>query len=492
MPGKNIRSFAGKPLIVHSIEAALRCGLIGRTVVTTDSAEISRIAESNGAEVIHRPAALATDGSLVIDAIRHAVLTVEAAGHRVDYVVLLEPTSPFRRMEDLDECVRILLGEEVDSVATFTDAHISPNRLWRVSAESVEPFIEGAIPWLPRQKQPKAYELTGQIYGLSRQILFANPDAISLLLGRARAVLTPPETALDIDTEFDFIKAEMIMRHYESKPGKQDEKNAPRRSRSLAQLQDLKGKTALVTGGSGHLGTAMCETLAEMQANLVIGSRDPEKGMLLAQRMSHEFGIKAASIKVDITDPDGLDHAFQYIESNFGQLDILINNAWSGKKNSFESISLEDWKYDIDVCLNGVFYTAQKALPYLKKTQGVIVNIASMYGHVAPDYRMYEGTDHVNPPSYGAAKAGVIQLTKYLASFLAPFGIRVNAISPGPFPFGTITANETFMNALRAKTISNRTGNPEDLKGIIALLCSDASQYMTGQNICVDGGWTTW
>jgi gluconate 5-dehydrogenase len=105
---------------------------------------------------------------------------------------------------------------------------------------------------------------------------------------------------------------------------------------------------------------------------------------------------------------------------------------------------------------------------------------------------MYAGTDHANPPSYGAAKAGVIQLTKYLASFLSPHGIRVNAISPGPFPFADIVGNEEFMGALRAKTMLNRLGKPEELKGAVALLCSDASSYMTGQNICVDGGWTTW
>ncbi len=262
--------------------------------------------------------------------------------------------------------------------------------------------------------------------------------------------------------------------------------------KSLKNLFNLQGKTVFITGGAGHLGTAMCEALAELGANIVIGSRDQEKGNVIANRLSAEYDVKASGVSLDITDPESLDSALQFIEKEFGQLDVLINNAWSGKKNSFESISIEDWKYDIDVCLNGVFYTIKKAVPYLEKTNGVIVNIASMYGHVAPDYRIYEGTEHANPPSYGAAKAGVIQLTKYLASFLSPQGIRVNAISPGPFPFGDITSNTEFMDTLKAKTILNRTGDPEELKGIIALLCSDASNYMTGQNICVDGGWATW
>jgi len=262
--------------------------------------------------------------------------------------------------------------------------------------------------------------------------------------------------------------------------------------KSLKGLLSLENKTVFITGGAGHLGTAMCEALAELGANIVIGSRDREKSNSITKKLSEEFGIQASGVQLDVTNPESIEEALLLIEKEYGELDILINNAWSGKKNTFESISIDDWKYDIDVCLNGVFYTVKKAFPYLKKTKGVIVNVASMYGHVAPDYKMYAGTDHANPPSYGAAKAGVIQLTKYLASFLSPHGIRVNAISPGPFPFGDILGNEEFIGALEAKTMLNRIGNPEDLKGIIALLCSDASSYMTGQNICIDGGWTAW
>lgn len=216
IPGKNIKAFCGKPLIVHSIEAALNCSLISKTVVSTEDDSIAQVAKASGAQVIKRPAELAVDTSLVIDAIKHAVLSVEEEGEDVDIVLLLEPTSPFRRKQDLDKCAQILLEDKADSVATFTDAHVSPNRLWRVSDDVVEPFIKGAVPWLPRQKQPKAHELTGQIYGISRKVLFENEDSISLLLGRMSAVITPRETALDIDTEFDFIMAEKVMEHFQN------------------------------------------------------------------------------------------------------------------------------------------------------------------------------------------------------------------------------------------------------------------------------------
>jgi gluconate 5-dehydrogenase len=176
-----------------------------------------------------------------------------------------------------------------------------------------------------------------------------------------------------------------------------------------------------------------------------------------------------------------------------GKLDILVNCSWTGKKNTFESISEEDWLFDINVSLNSVFRMIKAAFPALKDTRGVIVNVASMYGIVAPDHRLYDGEKYANPPSYGAAKAGVLQLTRYLASFLSPHGVRVNAISPGPFPYeSTQKENPAFIERLAGKNPLNRIGAPHELKGAAALLCSDASSYMTGQNISVDGGWTSW
>jgi len=221
VPGKNIRVLAGKPLIVHSIETALNCALVNRTVVSTDDPQIADVARGHGAQVIIRPEELAGDTALVIGAIKHAVLEVEQDGQDVDFVLLLEPTSPFRRTEDLDRCIEVLVQDRADSVATFTESHVSPNRLWRLSEDVVEPYIEGAVPWLPRQKQPVAYELTGQIYGVSRRVLFEDAGSISLLLGRKSAVITPRETAMDIDTEFDFMMAEKIMEHLQGKAGHQ-------------------------------------------------------------------------------------------------------------------------------------------------------------------------------------------------------------------------------------------------------------------------------
>ncbi len=263
--------------------------------------------------------------------------------------------------------------------------------------------------------------------------------------------------------------------------------------RNLVDLFSLKGKVAFVPGGAGYLGHAICETLAELGANMYIASRNKEKCQAFAKSLKEKYGIEAEGAELDITNIESIKANLQHCNDQFGRIDILVNDAWSGNKNTFDSISFEDWDYDINVCLNGVFYTVKLAVPYLGVNGGVILNIASMYGHVAPDYRMYDGDKYANPPSYGAAKAGVIQLTKYLASFLAEKRIRVNSISPGPFPFkSTQEENKEFINRLSAKNILNRIGEPDDLKGAVALLCTDASKYMTGQNICVDGGWAVW
>ena len=263
--------------------------------------------------------------------------------------------------------------------------------------------------------------------------------------------------------------------------------------RTLNDLLSLKGKVAFVPGGAGYLGQAISEALAEQGANLYVASRDREKCEKYAAALSAKFGIRTMGGCLDITNIDSIRENIDSCIASFGQIDILVNDAWSGNKNTFDTISFEDWNYDINVCLNGVFYTIKEVVPFLEQTHGVILNIASMYGHIAPDYRMYDGKRYANPPSYGAAKAGVIQLTKYLSSFLAEKNIRVNAISPGPFPFkSTQQENEDFIKRLSSKNIIGRIGEPDDLKGAVALLCSDASKYMTGQNICVDGGWTVW
>ena len=265
-------------------------------------------------------------------------------------------------------------------------------------------------------------------------------------------------------------------------------------SKTLGELQSLKGKTAIVTGGAGYLGSAISETLAELGANLVLASRDQQKCEKKAAEIEKGSGggVRAVGLQLDVLSRDSVAAFLEKVHEHFPTIDILVNNAWSGNKNTWESISDEDWTYDINMSLNSVFRLTKALFPDLKETRGVILNIASMYGHIGPDYRIYDGKEFANPPSYGAAKAGVIQFTKYLASFLSPYGIRVNALSPGAFPHPPTQKHEGFMQKLGSKNPMNRIGQPEELKGAVALLCTNAGSYITGQNVCVDGGWAIW
>jgi NAD(P)-dependent dehydrogenase (short-subunit alcohol dehydrogenase family) len=271
--------------------------------------------------------------------------------------------------------------------------------------------------------------------------------------------------------------------------------SSPKSSPSVADLFSLDGRVALVIGGAGLLGGEITHAFAELGATVIVASRDIGRTGEFLEILRQRFPEAAAhALAVDITDPAAIRELMARVAAIApGGLDILVNSGWSGRKNTFDSISDEDWDLDIEVCLSGVFRSIKAAVPLLKPRRGNILTIASMYGHVAPDYRLYDSERFANPPSYGAAKAGVIQLTKYLASFLSPHGIRANCISPGPFPFeSTHRENPEFIARLAAKNPLNRIGKPHELKGAAVLLCSAAGSYMTGQNICVDGGWAVW
>ncbi len=261
----------------------------------------------------------------------------------------------------------------------------------------------------------------------------------------------------------------------------------------LADLFCLKGKTFLVSGGAGLLGSQISEALAEHGATVLIASRNLEQCKAKAGELETTFNTKSEGYQVDITDSKSIEVLFEKLKLDGYQLSGLINSSGFGKKNTWETISEEDWTYDLDVSLTGPFRMTKAAFSDLKETQGVVLNIASMYGIVAPDHRMYDGKKYANPPSYNAAKGGLLQFNRYLASFLSPHGIRVNAISPGPFPYeSTQKENPNFIDRLAEKNPLNRIGIPYELKGAAILLCSDASSYITGQNLSIDGGWTIW
>jgi NAD(P)-dependent dehydrogenase (short-subunit alcohol dehydrogenase family) len=259
----------------------------------------------------------------------------------------------------------------------------------------------------------------------------------------------------------------------------------------LHSLFDLTERVAVLTGGAGLLGFQMACALSEAGARVVLASREEARCQAAAARLV-ERGGEAVGMTVDVTDPAACDRLARETIARLGRLDIWVNNAAhvQGCAAPLEQQSPQDWQATVDSCLNSVFYGAQAALRCMQaQERGVIINIASIYGLVSPDPRIYGDSGINSPPQYAAAKAGVVQLTRYLAVHLAPHGIRVNAITPGGF---FDDHDPAFLRQYCEHTPLRRMGSETDLMGAIVYLASDASAYVTGHNLVVDGGWTAW
>lgn len=278
---------------------------------------------------------------------------------------------------------------------------------------------------------------------------------------------------------------------------------------NIMQKFDLTGKVAIVTGGLGLLGQEFCRTLAEAGASVVVADINSSAVNLLTTRLIRE-GYHALGVATDVTQPASVQAMVQETLSTFDRLDILVNSAALDPKfdppalaemdklntvsGAFEDYPLESWKSALDVNLTGLFLCCQAVVkPMLAQDKkGSIINICSTYGLVAPDQRIYqrEGKQSAyKPVYYSVTKAGVLGLTRYLAAYYAGTEIRVNALSPGGIYNGH---DDVFLKAYSARTVMGRMANKDEMNGALLFLASDASSYMTGSNLVVDGGWTAW
>ncbi|CAN1534754.1 FabG Dehydrogenases with different specificities (related to short-chain alcohol dehydrogenases) [Methylophilaceae bacterium] len=265
---------------------------------------------------------------------------------------------------------------------------------------------------------------------------------------------------------------------------------------TIKKLSNLKGRQALITGATGGLGKVMADTLAELGADLILVDRPESDFDKLSLNLIKRWGVNVDCHGCDLEQESQRKELMASLKNDYKSINIIINNAafvgtsdLQGWSLPFEKQTVETWRRALEVNLTAIFDICQALTPLLKKSEGAsIINIASIYGHCGPDWSLYEGTSMSNPAAYGTSKGGLIQFTRWLATTISP-EVRVNVISPGG-----IFRNqpELFVSRYEAKTPLGRMATEDDFRGVVAYLASDLSKYVTGQNICVDGGWGVW
>lgn len=269
---------------------------------------------------------------------------------------------------------------------------------------------------------------------------------------------------------------------------------------SYKSIFDLTGKVAVVTGGTGVLGSVYCMALAEYGAVVVVADLDSEKCRSLANDISKSANRRAEGIAVDLSSEQSVQCWTKAIYQEFGQVDVLINNAAVKSPNFFaplEKYPLEDWNQVMMVNVTGMFLAIREIGSCMaEQGKGSIINISSIYGVVGPDQQIYEGSWYKNlggaintPLIYSATKGAVISMTKHLATYWGSKGVRTNTLSPGGVTSGQ---NSVFQKKYSARVPLGRMASQDDLIGALLFLASDASSYVNGQNIIVDGGLTAW
>jgi len=261
--------------------------------------------------------------------------------------------------------------------------------------------------------------------------------------------------------------------------------------RTLSQLFDLRGKTALISGAGGWLGSAMSRALAEAGASVITTSRDAAKAAECAAALPSNSGQNHFGVALDHLDEASIENGFTDALLRAGRIDILINNGHAANASDLTTVSGEEFNRSL-ANATGYFLLARKLHDHAVARGGgaSIVMIGSMYGVVGSYPEAYEGVVPASPVAYHALKGGIVHMTRHLGVYWAKDGVRVNCLSPGPFPGPA--ANATMVERLTAKSPMGRMGRPEELKGALVFLASEASSYVTGQNLLVDGGWTAW
>lgn len=484
VPGKNIRPLLGKPLIAWSIEQALAAPDVDHVVVSTDSPAIAEAARAAGADVpFMRPAELSTSAAGKFGVWQHAIRACEEHyGRTFEFFLDLDCTNPLRDVDDITKAVaqfRAARSRGVDAVFSTCEARKNP--YFNVVEYDENGFLtickkgkDGQ--WIVRrQDAPPVFEHVASIYVLDPNYL--KSDARNLLDGRTEGYLIAPEKVFDLDSELDFELIEFFLRK--------------KLGRDARPFMDVDGKRVILVGATGVLGRAYSELLVRQGCRVGLADRPGSDVLDLGKRLG------TPAVEMDVAVEARVVDGMRLLGEALGGVDAVINNAAVTSEGlakggdpfaPFEEASLGVWQTSIDVNLTGTFLVAREGGRMLKDGGGgSLINVSSIYGVVAPDHSMYDGMPFKSFAGYSASKAGVIGLTRWLATWWGKDGVRVNCVSPG----GVFNNHDPeFVRRYSAKTAMGRMARPDDIAGMVLFLISDASSYCTGQNFIVDGGFS--
>lgn len=487
IPDLDRKLLLGRPLVLWAIHEAARTGLFDVVAVASDDRETLRVATAGGADmVLPIGGILAADTDGKLPRLAEAFAAAEnRAGRNFDVLVCLNVAFPLREASDVSEAVRLLEEQARASVVSGSPIGASGDfpKLEMGRDGTVTPLASGMV------------EGKGQVYQGDRAIGVwqaerFRPDPVCIYADTALFPM-PAERSRLIATPLDFDLVELSLRRRLSASTEIDHR----------RVHDLSGRIALVTGGAGILGRHCCNALASHGARVVVADMSLAVAQESARELTRTYGPEAMGIALDVSDPEGVRRAVASVEAEAGPIDILHNNAASKGSDPdrfFDPPAEFDpavWREIMGVNIDGYFYVGREVgVRMASRGSGTIVQMASIYGVVGPDQRIYEGSEYmgraINTPAvYSASKAAVIGLTRYFATYWGGCGVRVNTLTPGGIFSGQ---NAAFERRYSEKVPLGRMGKPEEIASALVFLSSDASSYVTGQNLIVDGGMTIW
>ena len=476
IPGKNLIPINGKPLLYYTISACLNSTLVNRIVVSTNNEKISRAAKQMGAEVVKRPKKLSGNLAPVDPALEHVLDYLKNKEKYIpDIIILPQNTSPLRTSQHIDEALNLLIKKNYDSVLSGYPYHIF---VWdKINQSTVQPHNHDPSTRLTRQQVHEQILENGALYATTITAFKKSHCRVS---GKTGFYSMPMESSYNIDNMDDLRKTEKILQ----------QQNKPK------DLFSVENKNIILTGASGLLGSYFSRILLERGANMALIDHNPG----VSESLKDEFSHTKQNIhvyKCDLSKPKEININLKKIKKDFSSLDVLINNAAfvSAKSfkikdfKNFETHPFDLWKKSFEVNVDAPFLLCQNILGVMKKQKsGSIINISSNYGLLGPDFDTYENENLWTPPGYAVTKSAILNLTRYIANLYGKDGIRCNTLSPSGIATDKLT--NRFKKRYASRNAFKRMAKVSDYAGPIIFLCSDASGYMTGANLIVDGGWS--